>query len=63
MYFLNHMKKGPNLTHRFVVRCLKNLKNQSCDIKKVVERQTSQEILDNPLSIKVSTDIVCLFTF
>jgi hypothetical protein len=54
------MEKDLNLAHRFVVKFLKNLKNQSCDIKKVVERQISQEILDNYLRIKALIDI-CLF--
>jgi len=54
------MEKDLNSAHRFVVRFLKNLKNQSCHIKKVVERQISQEILDNYLRIKALIDI-CLF--
>jgi hypothetical protein len=51
------MEKDLNLAHKFVVKFLKNLKNQSCDIKKVVERQISQEILDNCLRIKALIDI------
>jgi hypothetical protein len=50
------MEKDLNLAHRFVVKFLKNLKNQSCDIKKVAERQISQEILENCLRIKALID-------
>jgi hypothetical protein len=39
--FLTHMGKGPNSAHRFATRCLKILKNQSCDIEKVVKRKTT----------------------
>jgi hypothetical protein len=52
------MGKGPNPAHRFAIRCLKNLKNQSCHIEKVVKRQTTQEILNNRLRIKASMRIV-----
>jgi hypothetical protein len=57
------MRKGPNSAHRFVIRCLENLKNQSCHIKKVVKRQTTQEILNNQLHIKASIDIIRWLTF
>ena len=50
--FLTHMGKCLNSAHRFATRCLENLKNQSCHIKKVVKRQTTQEILNNQLHIK-----------
>jgi hypothetical protein len=57
------MEKGPNSAHRFTTRCLEILKNQSCHIEKVVKRQTTQEILNNRLCIKVSIDIVRWLTF
>jgi len=61
--FFTHMRKCPNSAHRFAIRCLENLKNQSCHIKKVVKRQTTQEILNNRLHIKASIDIVRWLTF
>jgi hypothetical protein len=57
------MEKCPNSAHRFATRCLKNLKNQSGHIEKVVKRQTTQEILNNWLRIKASIDIVRWLTF
>jgi hypothetical protein len=42
---------------------LEKLKNQSCDIEKIVTKQTTQEILNNQLSIKASIDIIHWFTF
>jgi len=61
--FFIHMEKGPNSAHRFANGCLEKLKNQSCDIEKVVTKQTTQEILNNQLSIKASIDIIHWFTF
>jgi len=52
------MGKDQNSAHRFATKCLKILKNQSCHIKKVIKRQTTQEILNNRLCIKASIDIV-----
>jgi hypothetical protein len=52
------MGKDLNSAHRFATTCLENLKNQSCHIKKIVKRQTTQEILNNWLYIKASIDIV-----
>ena len=57
------MEKVSNSAHRFVVRCLENLKNQSCHIGKMVERQTSKEIINNQLHIKASLNIVYWLTF
>jgi len=37
---------------------LKNLKDQSCHIEKVVKRPNTQEILNNRLRIKALIDIV-----
>jgi len=56
--FLTYMRKCPNSAYRFATRCLKNLKDQSCHIEKVVKRQTTQEILNNRLRIKALIDIV-----
>jgi hypothetical protein len=52
------MRKYPNSAHKFTIRCLENLKSQSCHIEKMVDKQTSQEILNNWLSIKAFIDIV-----
>jgi hypothetical protein len=57
------MGKSQNSAHKFAIRCLENLKIQSCHIEKVVKRQTTQEILNNRLRIKASIDIVCWLTF
>jgi hypothetical protein len=61
--FLTHMGKSQNSAHKFAIRCLENLKIQSCHIEKVVKRQTTQENLNNRLRIKASIDIVCWLTF
>jgi hypothetical protein len=61
--FLTHMGKGPNSANRFATKCLEDLKNQPCHIKKIVKRQTTQEILNNRLHIKASINIVCGLTF
>jgi hypothetical protein len=53
------MEKSQNSAHKFAIRCLENLKIQSCHIEKVVKRQTTQENLNNRLRIKASIDIVC----
>ena len=52
------MRKCLNSAHKFVIRCLKNLKDQSCNFEKVVKRQTTQKILNNRLRIKALIDIV-----
>jgi len=57
MCFFNLYGKRSKLAYRFCVKFLKNMKNQSCHIKKVVERQISQEILDNYLRIKALINI------
>jgi hypothetical protein len=57
------MGKSPNSAHGFAIKCLENLKNQSCHITKVVKRQTTPEILNNRLRIKASIDIICWLTF
>ena len=56
--FLIYMGKDLNSAQRFIVKCLKNLKNKSFHIKKMVERQTSKEIINNWLHIKSSIYIV-----
>jgi len=61
--FLTHMGKDLNSAYRIATTCLENLKNQSCHIKKIVKRQTTQEILNNWLYSKASIDIVCWLTF
>jgi hypothetical protein len=57
------MEKYSNSAHRFVTKCLENLKNQSCHIEKVVKRQTTPEILDHRLYIKASIGIIRWLTF
>jgi hypothetical protein len=52
------MRKCLNSAHKFVIRCLKNLKDKSCNFEKVVKRQTTQKILNNRLRIKALIDIV-----
>jgi hypothetical protein len=61
--FFTYMGKCPNSVHRFATKCLENLKNQACHIKKVVKRQITQENLNNRLRIKASIYIVCWLTF
>nr|KYP64740.1 Zinc finger MYM-type protein 1 [Cajanus cajan] len=61
--FLSHMGKNINSVHNAALRCLEDFKNQSCHIDKVLNKQTSQQILSNRLRLKVSIDVVKWLTF
>ncbi|XP_021757950.1 zinc finger MYM-type protein 1-like [Chenopodium quinoa] len=57
------MGKDSNSTHNFATKCYFNLKNQSCHLEKIVEKQNAEEIVRNRLRLKTSIDVVKWLTF
>lgn len=49
--------------HNFSVRCYEDLKNQLCHIENVIEKQTTQQIMDNRLRLKASIESIKWLTF
>jgi hypothetical protein len=56
--FLVHMGNGPCSPHNNAVKCCDNLKNQSQHIDKVIDKQTSEEKLNNRLRLKASIESI-----
>ncbi|XP_059446621.1 uncharacterized protein LOC132178187 [Corylus avellana] len=56
--FLAHMGNGPCSPHNNAVKCCDNLKNQSQHIDKVIDKQTSEEKVNNRLRLKTSIDSI-----
>ncbi|XP_059446513.1 uncharacterized protein LOC132178069 [Corylus avellana] len=54
--FLVHMGNGPCSPYNNAVKCCGNLKNQSQHIDKVIDKQTSEEKLNNRLRLKTSIE-------
>nr|KAJ0194982.1 hypothetical protein LSAT_V11C700366410 [Lactuca sativa] len=50
--FIVHDGKTPTSTHNFSIRCYEDLKNQLCHIENVIEKQTTQQVMDNRLCLK-----------
>lgn len=61
--FIVHEGKSPSSAHNFSVRCYEDLKNQLCHIENVIEKQTTQQVMDNRLRLKVSIEAIKLLTF
>jgi hypothetical protein len=60
--FLVHMEKDPCSPHNNVVKCCDTLKNQSQHIEKVIDKQTSEQKLNNRLRLKTSINCICYLT-
>ena len=61
--FLTHIGKDPHSPHNKAMSCFEDLKNRSQHIDKVIQKQTSQEIANNRLRLKVSIDVIRWLTF
>ena len=53
-----HVGKTSASAHNFSVRCYEALKNQSCHIENVIEKQTEKEVIENRLRLKTSIESV-----
>jgi len=60
--FLVHMGKDPCLPHNNAVKCCDTLKNQSQHIENVIDKQTSEQKLNNRLRLKTSIDCIRYLT-
>ncbi|XP_023769031.1 uncharacterized protein LOC111917599 [Lactuca sativa] len=58
-----NQRKTPASTHNFSVRCYEDLKNQLCHIENVIEKQMTQQVMDNRLRLKVSIETIKWLTF
>ncbi|PWA88344.1 hypothetical protein CTI12_AA120840 [Artemisia annua] len=56
--FMIHVGKTSASAHNFSVRCYEALKNQSCHIENVIEKQTEKEVIENRLRLKTSIESV-----
>ncbi|GJR98591.1 zinc finger MYM-type protein 1-like protein [Tanacetum coccineum] len=54
--FVSHEGKIPASAHNFSVKCYDDLKNKVCHIENIIDKQTEQEIMDNRLRLKVTSD-------
>nr|KAJ0203947.1 hypothetical protein LSAT_V11C500278840 [Lactuca sativa] len=61
--FIVHEGKTPASAHNFSVRCYEDLKNQLCHIENVIEKQTTQQVMDNRLCLKVFIESIIWLTF
>ena len=61
--FVIHEGKTPASAHNFSVRCYEDLKNQLCHIENVIEKQTTQQVMDNRLRLKTSIEAIKWLTF
>ncbi|XP_023761427.2 uncharacterized protein LOC111909889 [Lactuca sativa] len=61
--FIVHEGKTPASTHNFSVRCYEDLKNQLCHIENLIEKQMTQQVMDNRLCLKVSVEAIKWLTF
>ena len=61
--FIIHEGKTTASAHNFSVRCYEDLKNQLCHIEKVIEKQTTKQVMDNRLRLRVSIEAIKWLTF
>lgn len=61
--FLNHIGEDPCSLYNNVVRFYEDLLKQSWHIDKVMNVQSSEQILNNWLQVKTSIDVVRWLTF
>ena len=55
---MRHVGKDLNSLHKIVVRCCDDLKNNSCHIGKLIEKQSLQEMENNRLWLKTTIDSI-----
>jgi hypothetical protein len=60
--FLAHVGNWPCSSHSNAVKCCDSLRNQYQHIDKVVNKQTSEEKLNNRLRLKASTESIRYLT-
>ena len=53
---IRHVGKEPNSPHKIVVKCCEDLKNYSRHNDKLNEKQTSKELENNQLRLKISVE-------
>ena len=63
MHFYNIWKKDTISAHSFALRCYDDFMKQPCHIEKIIEKQTSEQILSNRLRLKKSIDAVRWLSF
>ncbi|XP_071701334.1 uncharacterized protein [Rutidosis leptorrhynchoides] len=56
--FIKHEGKTPASAHNYSVKCYEDLKNQLGSIENVIEKQSTQEIIDNRLRVRTSVEII-----
>ncbi|XP_023751327.1 uncharacterized protein LOC111899703 [Lactuca sativa] len=61
--FIVHEGKTPASAHNFSIKCYEGLKNKLCHIENVIEKQTTQQVMDNRLRLKVSIEAIKWLTF
>ena len=61
--FIVHEGKTTASAHNFSVRCYEDLKNQLCHIENVIEKQTTKQVMDNRLRLRVSIEAIKWLTF
>jgi hypothetical protein len=61
--FLLHMGNESCSPHNNAVKCCDNLKNQSQHIDKMIDKQTSEEKLNNRLRLKTSIEFIRYICF
>ncbi|GJZ90047.1 zinc finger MYM-type protein 1-like protein [Tanacetum coccineum] len=59
--FIIHVGKTPASTPNYSLRCYEALKNQSCHIENVIEKQTEKEVAENRLRLKTTIESVNLW--
>jgi CRISPR/Cas system-associated protein Csx1 len=59
---LVHMGNDPCSPHNNAVKCCDTLKNQSQHIENVIDKQTSEQKLNNRLRLKTSIDCIRYLT-
>ncbi|KAF8396080.1 hypothetical protein HHK36_017692 [Tetracentron sinense] len=61
--FLSHVGKYPNSLHNVAEQACKDLMSQSQHIEKIIEKQTSEQVVKNRLRLKTSIDTIRWLTF
>jgi len=61
--FLNHIREDPCSPHKNAVKSCVNIRKQSCHIDKVLNAQSTEQILNNQLCVKTSIDVVRWLAF
>jgi hypothetical protein len=57
------MGKDSKSAHNYAVKCYDNLKNKSCHMEQLVEKQTDEDIKRNRLRLKVTIDVLRWLAF